>query len=783
MRDTIFTGALRPFRNQLPLALLFAIGNLAFAGSPRLTHIYPAVGQRGAEFEVACRGGNLADAQTLLFDHPSLQCTGIVKAEGGQVTVKIKVAPDASLGEHSFRVVTASGISDVRLFYVSPFPVSEAIKEKDNPKKPQTVALGTTIYGRTQGENQDSFEVDLKKGQRLGVEVIGTRLQTQNVYDPHLTIAKADGTILSEIDDCAFSRQDPVTSLVAPEDAKYLLTVKEATNSGPGECHYVLNVGTFARPLVAYPAGGTADQELKVKLLGDAAGPLERTVKLPSPQEEFFDLIAEDTQPTPQPNRLRVSPFPNVLEVEPNEDVAHATPNDLPLPLALNGIIEKDGDVDHFKITAKKGEEYDVKVWARRLRSPLDTVLTIWDEKGANVAGNDDDGNLDSGVRWKVNADGNYFVKVEDKLGRGSATGVYRVEINRVAPRLTTWLPEMVQNSNQERRAIVVPKGNRYATLVRVKRWDIGGDDILEPVDLPAGVTVSAAPMDKSVDTIPMIFEAKPDAAPGAKFCTINVKPAEPPKDVVVASAVDNDLDIAENGNQRSYYTISEKRLPVAVTEEIPVTINLIQPKVPILRNGSMNLKITAERRNDYKGAIAIALLYSPPGIGNPGTVQIPEGQNEGTITISANGNAPLQKWKVCVVGSADFGKGPVWMSTQLIDLEVVDPFVAGGLTRNFIDQGETGTMTLKLDQKIPFEGKAKLVLQGLPQGVTAEEREITKEDKEVRFPIKAAPDAQTGQARQLFCQFVLTKDGEPMVNTFAGGGILRVDKGSVAQK
>jgi hypothetical protein len=35
----------------------------------------------------------------------------------------------------------------------------------------------------------------LKKGQRLGVEVIGTRLQTQNVYDPHLTIAKADGTI------------------------------------------------------------------------------------------------------------------------------------------------------------------------------------------------------------------------------------------------------------------------------------------------------------------------------------------------------------------------------------------------------------------------------------------------------------------------------------------------------------------------------------------------------------------------------------------------------------
>jgi hypothetical protein len=377
MRDLIFAGNLHHLRNQLPLVLILATSSLAFAGSPRLTHVYPAVIQRGAESEVACRGGNLADAQTLLFDDPKLQCTGIVKAEGGQATVKIKVAPDAALGEHSFRVITASGISDLRLFYVSPFPVNEAVKEKDNPKKPQAVALGTTVYGRTQGENQDSFEVELKKGQRLGVEVIGARLQTQNVYDPHLTIAKADGTILTEIDDCAFSRQDPVASLVAPEDGKYLLTVKEATNSGPGECHYVLNVGTFARPMIAYPAGGPADQELKVKLLGDAAGPLERTAKLPAPTEEFFDLFPEDGQPTPQPNRLRVSPFPNVLEVEPNEDIAHATPNDLPLPLALNGIIEKDGDVDYFKVAAKKGEEYDVKVWARRLRSPLDTVLTI----------------------------------------------------------------------------------------------------------------------------------------------------------------------------------------------------------------------------------------------------------------------------------------------------------------------------------------------------------------------------------------------------------------------
>ena len=763
--------------------LACAWSGFAFAGSPRLTHIYPSAVQRGTEMEVLCSGSSLIDAKGMIFDTPGLECTAVSAPEAGKFKAKIKVAADAKLGEHSCRVITASGLSDLRLIFVTPFPLVEKVREKDKPDAALPVALGTTVYGRTQGENHDSFEVELKKGQRLGVEVIGARLQTQSIYDPHLTIAKADGTLLAEVDDCAFSRQDPATSVVAPEDGKYTVTVKDATNSGPGECHYVMNIGTFPRPLVAYPAGGKVGEDLKVKLLGDATGPIERAVKLAAAPTGRFDIFPEDGQPAPQPNRVRVSPFPNVLEVEPDEDIAHAVPTDKPLPLALNGIIQTVGDVDHFKIAAKKDENFDVKVWARRLRSPLDSVLTIWNMQGGQVAANDDDGNIDSGVRWKVPADGEYVIKIEDKLGRGGSDYVYRVEITPVAPRFTTWLPEMVQNSNQERRAIVVPKGNRYATLVRIKRWDVGGDAIMEAVDLPPGVTPLAGPMDKSVDTIPMVFEAAPDAAVGAKFCAIKAKLTEPPKDTVVGSTVENDLDVAENGNQRSFYTVNENKLAVAVTDEIPVKINLMQPKVPILRNGSMNLKVTAERKGDFKGAISIALIYAPPGIGSPGVVQIPEGKDEGIITISANGDAPLHKWKVCVAGSADFGKGAVWMSTGLADLEIVEPFVTGGLTRNFIDQGEAGTMTLKIDQKIAFDGKARLVLLGLPQGVTAEEREITKDDKEVKFNIKATPEAQVGQAKQLFVQFNLIKDGEPMVNTFAGGGILRVDKGSVAKK
>ena len=772
------------FVSTLLLAVLTFAAS-AFAGSPRLTSVYPSCGPRGGEIEISCGGSNLGDARELLFDTPGFKVVELKPPDEKErrLRAKIAIAPEVRLGEHSFRVVTNSGISDVRLFYVSPFPlIEEPTENKDDPNKAHPVALGTTVYGRAQGEDVDRFEVEAKKGQRISAEVIAARLQTQQIFDTWLSITKADGTELREVDDVAFTRQDPVASVVVPEDGKYVIAVKDSTNNGNGECHYLLNIGTFPRPLAVYPGGGKAGEEVTFTLLGDATGPIQRTVKLPDQPGETFELFAEDGQPAPQPNTVRVSAFGNVLEAEPNNDITKATAAQ-EIPLALNGVIQEKGDIDCFKFTAKKGAEYDVAIFARRLRSPLDSTLNIYDAKGNRVANNDDSGSPDSYLRWKAPADGEFFLQVNDHLLRGGPTYAYRVEISPIAPRITAWLPEMVQNSNQERRAIVVPKGNRYASLVRIRRQDVGGDLTLVPEGLPAGITVQAGTMDKSVDTIPMVFEAAADAALSAQQFVFKPTLVEPPKEITVKTGVENPVDVAENGNQQSFYAIRESYLPVAITEEVPVKIELIQPKVPILQSGTMNLKIVAQRKEGFKAPINLALLYTPPGMGTAGTAQIKEGENEGALTLSAQGNAALRKWKVCVVGSFDSGKGTVWVSTGLIDLEVAPPLVAGKIVRTFIDQGDEGNVTVKLEQKVPFEGKAKLELVSLPNGVTAEPREISKEDQEVKFAIKAAPDAQPGQHKQLIAQFTIEKEGEKMVNTIAGGGILRVDKASVAKK
>jgi hypothetical protein len=340
----------------------------------------------------------------------------------------------------------------------------------------------------------------------------------------------------------------------------------------------------------------------------------------------------------------------------------------------------------------------------------------------------------------------------------------------------------MVQNSNQERRAIVVPKGNRYASLVRVKRADFGGGILLEPRDLPPGVKAIVPPVDKGVDTVPVVFEAAADAAPAVKTFSFQPKLAEARTDITVESGIEHEVDVAENGNQKSFYSVKEERLAISVIDEVPVKLRLVQPKVALLQNGSMNLKVIAERKGEFKGTISLALLYSPPGTATAGTLQIKEGENEAVVTVSAADKAALQTWPICIVGSADFGKGPVWVSTQMAELEIAAPYVAGQIVRTFVDQGDTATVTVKLDHKQPFAGKAKLALLGLPPNCTADPQEITTEDKEVKFTVKAAADAPAGQHKQMFCQFTLSKDGEPMVSSFGNGGILRVDKATVAK-
>ena len=163
-------------------------------------------------------------------------------------------------------------------------------------------------------------------------------------------------------------------------------------------------------------------------------------------------MFAElDGLPAPSPNWIRVSDFPNVLEASPNQDREHATATDADAAVGAQWDIAHKGEEDWFRFPATKGVALDVIVYARRLGSPLDSVLEVFDAKGRSLAANDDAVGADSELKFTPPATTNYFVRIRDTLGRGGPDFAYRIEVTPVAPHLAVKIPEVARNDTQSR--------------------------------------------------------------------------------------------------------------------------------------------------------------------------------------------------------------------------------------------------------------------------------------------------------------------------------------------
>src|SRR5262249_20755590 len=89
------------------------------------------------------------------------------------------------------------------------------------------------------------------------------------------------------------------------------------------------------------------------------------------------------------PHRLLVEGKATVIsEKEPNNGCRQAQP--IRLPQAIDGVIDPLRDVDVFRFDGKAGQGVDFEVQAARYGSALDSVLTLYDADGHEVASNDD---------------------------------------------------------------------------------------------------------------------------------------------------------------------------------------------------------------------------------------------------------------------------------------------------------------------------------------------------------------------------------------------------------
>ncbi|MGE0607465.1 MAG: PPC domain-containing protein [Pirellulales bacterium] len=740
------------------------------AAAPSLGSISPIGAQRGTEVEVTLNGARLTDAQDLFFYYPGISLKQMAVVNDNSVKATLTIAPDCRIGIHAVRLRSASGISELRTFMVGSLPDVAEVEDNSDFTKPQAIELDCTVNGVAQNEDVDYYMVTAKKGERISAEVEGIRLGV-TFFDPYVAIMDMGRFELASSDDSALIWQDGVVSIIAPEDGNYIIQIRESSYGGNGACFYRLHVGRFPRPLAVSPAGGKVGETVTVKMLGDVTGELTQQFTLPGAVDPSFGIFANDPMGiAPSPNAFRVTDLDNAMEVEPNNSVAEATVFEA--PRALNGVIEQAEDIDFFKFTGKAGQAFDIRVHARGIRSPLDPVLVVYNAQGGGLASNDDSGGPDSYLRFGVPADGEYLVSVADHLKNGGTEYAYRIELTPVKPALTMGLPERQQYVDV---SVSVPAGNRVAALVSAARADFGGDLTVGIANLPAGVSIETLPMAANMTIVPVLFTAPAGTAPAGTLADVIGKPVDPNL-AAVEGHLSQTTGLVRGQNNIVVWGHTADRMAIAVTEEAPFSIEIVQPKVPLVRDGAMNLKVVATRKEGFTAPIAISMLYDPPGVGSARSIAIAEGQTEAVIPLNANGGAEIKTWKIAVTGQATVGNGPVLVSSQLADLEIADRYFTFAFDAAAVEQGAETEVVVRVTKVKDFEGSASVELLGLPNEVTTTPIEINKDTTEAAFKIKTTVNSPEGKHQTLLCRAIVTLNGEPVTHSL-GTGQLRIDK------
>ncbi len=562
----------------------------------------------------------------------------------------------------------------------------------------------------------------------------------------------------------------------------------------------------------------------------------------PTSNESFdfsFVAIDADNVATPTPNKLRVSPFPNVLEAEPNDtpeaitSVSAAT-----LPIAFNGIIEKPGDVDCFRFQAKKGDRFKVLALANVLGSPLDP--TIWIKSlaakpGAPIRATDSRPNqlgyppigglnrdtLDPAIEFTVPADGEYVLGVEDDRGNGGKDFVYRVEFTPETDAVLTYIPAEPENqfTPQARQVINVPSGGRYNTSVSILNTNrpFNGELELVAVGLPDGVKMIAPRVTTAMPRVPVVFEAAAGTKLQGGLIEILAQPvrsvsfqlATPETTSTAANESASKGDQAKEkereqagslphvasgfrqmiamnayGNNDYYLHTVLDKLPLAVTEPAPFSIEIEEPKSALVQNGEMALKYNIRRVDGFDGPVTVSMEWKPNGVTGSTPITIKPGQADGEYVIGATRSATAGTYQVVltVVSGGDRpgyydGANRTYVCSQPFKLMVAEPHIDAKIARASIERGKTANLTVKLNHLKPFEGTAKTTLARLPRGVELVEpmREITSADKEVTFTLKATEDCLVGSYQGITLEVSVVEDGQS-VRQLTGYGLLRID-------
>lgn len=394
-------------------------------------------------------------------------------ALGETVTIQVTMAPEAILGDRELRLGTPLGLSNPLIFRVGQLPEFCENESKNGQTYTETVVtLPATVNGRIvptdsvrvlfparQGQqfqyaDVDRYRFQAHQGQQLVVVASARELipyladAVPGWFQAVVALYDTSGRELAYDDDYRF-HPDPVLYYEIPKDGDYIIEIKDAIYRGREDFVYRITLGELPFVTSIFPLGGPAGAQTPVELKGwnlpadkltmDAKDKTSAGSVEPGPGIYPLSVSKGDLVSNHVP--FAVDTLPECIEKESNDSIQ--TAQAVTLPIIINGRIDKPGDWDVFRFDGHAGDRIVAEVYARRLDSPLDSVLKLTDTTGRQLAFNDDHEDKGSGLNTHhadsfilttLPADGTYYLHIGDAQHQGGAEYAYRLRISAPRP-------------------------------------------------------------------------------------------------------------------------------------------------------------------------------------------------------------------------------------------------------------------------------------------------------------------------------------------------------------
>jgi len=739
--------------------LLVLLGCLALSAQPvpKLNSLDSDWLQRATTNEVTCDGENLAGVSRIVVSGPSGVAAELVESPVPAATIeasagglgpamdgdrrrmiRFRTSPTAALAAREIRAITPGGVSNPLTIHVGYLPEVHANGSNHETNKAQWVDLPASISGTIREAGQvDYFRFKGQHGVRLIFDVQANRLGLP--LDPSLGLHDADGIELQRReDDNGF---DPLLDFTPDKDGDYIISLRDFRFQGGGDFKYRIVAGALPYVDSVFPLGGQRGQTLDVSLRG------RNLEELPSMKMAIAhdaplglqEIRAHTQRGYSNAKMFDVGDSPEFTESEPNNATNQA--NVVTLPVAINGRIQGEKDIDTFKFKVEKGQTWIFEVYAARLGSSLDALLTLMDATGKVIERNDDASGSDPRMERGFGEAGEYYLSVRDLLNREGEDFSYRLVAR--APQ-----PDFSVKALSD--TIRVHRGGRSAVRLEVDRKaGFGGGVEVVASALPAGVSCAPLVIPPELSGGTLVISASADAALAS----------EP-------MALEGIGSIGGRRVSRSVQpTASDRSVKegfITVLDQAPFSVEWLTMNAVLEENQSTTLEAVVQRAPAYLEDIKVSL----EGF-STGRDAITRSLDVGTVTLKGGDTRVAMNVKAKL--DAELGTRPVWLRVEgkangqpldivsrTIELTVREfPFeLVNSLPRLSLtalpasakSAASEAEFTVRVNRRGWFTDDVNLTLEGLPEGVTATTANLPRNSSEVAIKLTATEKAATGK-------------------------------------